>query len=102
MNVLHPSRDMLEPLIAPPRPFSLRIFETTTALPWVTVVPDAISKTEVHLPAGHQLRLDQAWFWTPEWQAMEREADDDLAAGRYEDFETFDDFIEGLERLIKE
>jgi len=33
---------------------------------------------------------------------MEREADDDLAAGRYEDFETFDDFIEGLERLIKE
>src|SRR5438874_2174149 len=26
---------------------------------------------------------DQAWFWTPEWQAKEREADEDYAAGRY-------------------
>ena len=25
---------------------------------------------------------DQAWFWTPEWQAKEREADEAIAAGR--------------------
>ena len=25
---------------------------------------------------------DQAWFWTDKWQAMEREADADIAAGR--------------------
>jgi hypothetical protein len=25
---------------------------------------------------------DEAWFWTPEWQAMEREADEDIRAGR--------------------
>lgn len=25
----------------------------------------------------------QAWYWTPEWQAGEREASDDLAAGRF-------------------
>lgn len=25
---------------------------------------------------------DEAWFWTPEWQAMEREADEDIKAGR--------------------
>ena len=25
---------------------------------------------------------DQAWFWTDRWQAMEREADADVAAGR--------------------
>ena len=32
-----------------------------------------------------QLSIDrsQAWFWTPEWQAGEREADEDLKAGRY-------------------
>ncbi len=38
----------------------------------------------------------QAWYWTPAWQAGEREADDDLAAGRYEDFTSeveFDDFL---------
>jgi AbrB family looped-hinge helix DNA binding protein len=34
----------------------------------------------------------QAWFWTPEWQAGEREADGEIAAGRgtfYEDDEAF-------------
>ena len=25
---------------------------------------------------------DQAWFWTDRWQAMEREADAEIAAGR--------------------
>ena len=25
---------------------------------------------------------DQAWYWTPEWQKGEREADEDIAAGR--------------------
>lgn len=25
---------------------------------------------------------DQGWYWTPEWQAMEAEADEDIAAGR--------------------
>ena len=25
---------------------------------------------------------DQAWFWTDRWQAMEREVDEDIAAGR--------------------
>src|SRR5664280_1236548 len=29
-----------------------------------------------------RLNPDQAWFWTEEWQAKEREADADEAAGR--------------------
>jgi len=28
------------------------------------------------------IAASQAWFWTPEWQAGEREADADIAAGR--------------------
>lgn len=39
---------------------------------------------------------DQAWFWTPEWQAGEREADEDLQTGNYEDFDSIDDFIAAL------
>ena len=31
---------------------------------------------------------DQLWYWTPEWQAGERQADADLAAGRYKDFKS--------------
>jgi len=39
---------------------------------------------------------DQAWYWTPEWQAKERQADEDKTAGRYEEFPTMEDFIADL------
>ena len=39
---------------------------------------------------------DQAYFWTPEWQAKEREADEDIAAGRYEEFSTVEDMLADL------
>jgi antitoxin MazE len=41
---------------------------------------------------------DQAWFWTPEWQAKEREADDDLTAGRFRDFDNLEDLLKDLHR----
>ena len=41
----------------------------------------------------------QAWFWTPEWQAKEREADADIAAGRVEHFSSDDEFLAALERI---
>jgi len=31
---------------------------------------------------------DQAWYWTPEWQKGEREADEDIAAGRVNEMKT--------------
>ena len=37
-----------------------------------------------------------AYFWTRRWQAGEREADDDLIAGRYKDFASMDDLIADL------
>jgi antitoxin MazE len=36
---------------------------------------------------------DQAWFWTDRWQAMEREADADIAAGR-------EIVVEGADELV--
>jgi AbrB family looped-hinge helix DNA binding protein len=38
----------------------------------------------------------QAWFWTAEWQAGEREADADLTAGRVETFDSADEFVGAL------
>lgn len=35
----------------------------------------------------------QSWYWSEEWQAMEREADDALAKGEYHEFD-------GAEALI--
>jgi hypothetical protein len=42
---------------------------------------------------------DQAWFWTPEWQAKEREADADIAAGRGVHFGSDEEFIAHLESV---
>jgi hypothetical protein len=39
---------------------------------------------------------DQAWYWTPEWQTAEKETRDDVAAGRYKQFSSMDDFIADL------
>jgi bifunctional DNA-binding transcriptional regulator/antitoxin component of YhaV-PrlF toxin-antitoxin module len=51
---------------------------------------------ELHPLLPH--RAEQAWFWTERWQAMEQEAEDDIAAGRIETFETADEFLADLER----
>jgi AbrB family looped-hinge helix DNA binding protein len=43
----------------------------------------------------------QAWFWEPNWQAGEREADSDRVAGREELFESGDALIAGLNAIAK-
>lgn len=40
---------------------------------------------------------DQGWFWTPEWQEGEREAQADLEAGRLETYDSADALIRTLE-----
>lgn len=44
---------------------------------------------------------DQAWFWTREWQEKEREADEDLAAGRGTRYESDKDFLAALDERTK-
>lgn len=42
---------------------------------------------------------DQAWYWTDEWQAMEREALEDIAAGNVKTYANADEFLADLEAL---
>lgn len=44
----------------------------------------------------------QAWYWTPEWQAGEREAEADYSAGRSQVFASGEDFMAHLEGLASE
>ena len=44
---------------------------------------------------------DQAWFWTREWQAKEREADEDLAAGRFTRYESDEEFLAAFDEDAK-
>lgn len=56
---------------------------------------------------GHLLKLvkagkldpDQAWFWTDEWQAGEREVDEELKAGNAVRFDSDDAFIAHLKSI---
>jgi hypothetical protein len=41
----------------------------------------------------------QAWFWSSEWQAGEREADEDLTTGRSEVFDSDEDFERRLAQV---
>jgi AbrB family looped-hinge helix DNA binding protein len=40
---------------------------------------------------------DQAWFWSERWQAMEREVEEDIAAGRIHHYNSVDEAIAALE-----
>jgi hypothetical protein len=40
---------------------------------------------------------DQAYFWSPQWQEAEREADEDIKAGRVKTFSSVEELIEDLD-----
>ena len=40
----------------------------------------------------------QAYFWTRRWQEGEREADEDIKAGRVKTFDSVDELIQDLEQ----
>ena len=50
--------------------------------------------------AAGEIDPDQAWFWTREWQAGERKADEDLAAGRFQRFEADEAFLADLATIV--
>ncbi len=43
----------------------------------------------------------QAWFWTPRWQSREREAAQDLRAGRTRTYKSDKEFLAALDALDK-
>lgn len=79
------------------------------------VIPEDIRKA-AHLRDGEELEAEitavgillrtprpidpsQAWFWTPEWQAGEQEADEEIRAGRTTYFKNDEAFLAALEGL---
>lgn len=49
--------------------------------------------------AGHVVPKSQAWFWTPEWQAGEAEATEQIRAGSGTVHKTIEDLFEHLDSL---
>lgn len=49
-------------------------------------------------PRPRRINPKDAWFYTAEWCRAERDAEDDLKAGRYEDFADVDALIAVLKQ----
>ena len=52
--------------------------------------------TTHHSTPTIEIDPDQFWFWMPEWQAGEREVDEELQSGQYEELDSMDDFLATL------
>lgn len=40
----------------------------------------------------------QAWYWTPKWQEMERQADIEISEGKYKSFDSMEELIKDLDK----
>src|SRR5438128_1572007 len=60
---------------------------------------DVVQRDDGVIELRPQVTVDesQAWFWTERWQQMEREADEDYAAGRYKTFDDVESFLADLD-----
>ena len=56
----------------------------------------SISAQQVVLEAL-RTAAEQAYFWTPEWQAKERAADQAIAEGRVKTFDTMEEMLDFLD-----
>jgi AbrB family looped-hinge helix DNA binding protein len=54
------------------------------------------------LRPGRLVDADEAFFYTPEWQAAEREADEDIRLGRLSGPMSAEETIAELNRLVEE
>ena len=43
-----------------------------------------------------KVRLDQLWFWTDEWQDGEKEVDNLISMGEFEEFDSLDEMFIAL------
>jgi hypothetical protein len=57
----------------------------------------AIEGNSIVLHPKKLIEASQAWFWTDAWQAGEREASADIAAGRLTRFDSDDELLRSLE-----
>jgi AbrB family looped-hinge helix DNA binding protein len=53
---------------------------------------------EVLLRGYTTVPADQQWFWDEQWQAGEREASEEIAAGATSTFDDVDDMFDALDR----
>jgi beta-mannanase len=84
------------PLLYKVRSFVRQARLASVAHETLEITPDMAGLLADYLRDVLEAIEDQAWFWTEEWQAGEREAESDLATGRYQSFDTMEALIDDL------
>lgn len=56
----------------------------------------SVQEGSIVLTPASVIPRDQEWFWTPEWQVKEAEADADLDAGNFTRFDSDEEFLTAL------
>lgn len=79
-------------LALPPEVRKRLLLDVPGAQVEVTERGDGVIELRPHVPVP----TSQAWFWTDAWQAREREADADIAAGRVKSYEDGESFLASL------
>jgi hypothetical protein len=72
----------------------------TIEMPQVVTVPRThgdVGRIPQEASIGQFRDASQAWFWTPDWQAGEREASTELAEGCGQVFESAEEFLASLD-----
>lgn len=62
------------------------------------VVETTIKEGKIIISPKKTIDAEQAWFWTKEWQEAEREAEEDIKAGRVKKFKNVEELIEDLDK----
>ena len=62
------------------------------------LVEIAVKGYKLILTPKRTVDLDQAWFWTKEWQEAERDVDAEVKAGRVKKAKTAEELIRALKR----
>lgn len=62
------------------------------------IVETTIKEGRIILIPKRTIDLEQAWFWTKEWQDAEKEAEADIRTGRVKKFKNVEKLIKDLDK----
>lgn len=57
-----------------------------------------VAEDRIELVPMAMIPRDQLWYWTPEWQAKEKEADQSIRKGRYKTYKSMKEALASLKR----
>ncbi len=62
------------------------------------IVETTVKDGKIIIAPQKTITADQAWFWSKSWQEAEREAEEDIKAGRVKKFKSAEDLIKDLNK----